>query len=442
LLLAVFCLSKQEKIKKTKSIIFSVIVLLLTLYQLIYSGSVNAQWIQQNAPTTSALLRVSFLNKNTGWACGMNGTMLKTTNGGSNWILQTTNITGKELRSINIIDSNILYSVGFFETIIKTTNGGQNWNIIRDGQVGNGNSFWSSYFINSNTGWICGSGSLIFKTTNGGITFDSVSVPTGYLYDIYFRNPLEGLACGDGAAMYKTTNGGLNWYYITVPVGTQASRFKQFSFINNNTGFIVGQENNKLYKTVNFGTSWDSISRAQLMDDTYTLFFANEYTGWIGGSFGLMCKTTNGGYNWYSENVSQFGSGYFGDLFFLNDTVGWAVGAVGKILYTETGGQITKISNNNSVTSGFELFQNYPNPFNHTTIIKYQIKDGYKNQLVAVKLIIYDAAGREIKTLVNQKQPAGVFEVKFDVGNLSSGIYYYKIISENFVSTKKFIIIK
>jgi photosystem II stability/assembly factor-like uncharacterized protein len=404
--------------------------------------SVNAQWVQQNAPTTSALLRVSFLNRYTGWACGLNGAMLKTTNGGNNWDIQTTNIVGKELRNVNVIDSNILYSVGFFETIIKTTNGGQNWNIIRDGQIGNGNSYWSSYFINQNTGWICGSGSLIFKTTNGGITFDSVSIPTGYLYDIYFRNPLEGLACGDGAAMYKTTNGGLNWYYITVPVGTQASRFKQFSFINNNTGFIVGQENNKLYKTVNFGTSWDSISRAPGIDDTYTMFFINEYTGWIGGSYGLMCKTTNGGYNWLQENVSQFGNGYFGDLFFYNDTIGWAVGAPGKILYTETGGQITKISNMNTTSRYFELFQNYPNPFNQTTIIKYQMKEGIKSHDNIVKLIIYDISGKEIKTLVDQMQSAGIYKVKLDASFLSSGVYFYKLISEDFNVTKKLIILK
>jgi len=59
-----------------------------------------------------------------------------------------------------------------------------------------------------------------------------------------------------------------------------------------------------------------------------------------------------------------------------------------------------------------------------------------------VTLKVYDALGRTIKTLVNQKQRAGYYELKFDASNLSSGIYFYEIKANNFRSIKKMILTK
>ncbi len=397
-----------------------------------------AQWVQQSSGTTDQLLKVKFINRYTGWTCGYNGRMIKTTNGGVNWIIQNTGITGKSLRSLNIVSPNILYSAGLFETLIKTTDGGNNWIILKNGQIGNSGSYWGSFFINENTGWICGTGQKILKTTNGGLNFDSAYVPTGYLYDLYFRNSLEGLVCGESAAMYKTTNGGISWNFITVPTGGDLADFDNFSFINTNTGFIVGSGNRKLYKTTNFGINWDSAGRADSYEFAYTVFFANEYTGWIGGSSGFMRKTTNGGYNWYPENITQFGNGFFGGIYFYNDTIGWAVGAPGKILYTESGGQILQVINNKEqIIENFILYQNFPNPFNPVTSIKYDIP---KDVFVSVK--IYDLLGREIKTLVNEFKNAGSYLVSFNGTEFASGIYFYRIQAGDFVQVKKMALIK
>jgi len=59
-----------------------------------------------------------------------------------------------------------------------------------------------------------------------------------------------------------------------------------------------------------------------------------------------------------------------------------------------------------------------------------------------VTLKVYDALGRTIKTLVNQKQRAGYYELKFDASNLSNGIYFYEIKANNFRSIKKMILTK
>ncbi len=96
------------------------------------------------------------------------------------------------------------------------------------------------------------------------------------------------------------------------------------------------------------------------------------------------------------------------------------------------------INNLASSTPGdFILHQNYPNPFNPVTAIRYSL---IGNRFVTLK--VFDALGKEVVTLVNEKQNAGVYSVKFDGSNLSSGIYFYKIEIGEFVSTKKMLLIK
>lgn len=93
----------------------------------------------------------------------------------------------------------------------------------------------------------------------------------------------------------------------------------------------------------------------------------------------------------------------------------------------------------------YALEQNYPNPFNATTTIKYSISNDMVNLSkhdTRVSLKIYDILGREVYTLVNEKQPAGTYEVKFDGSVLSSGIYFYKLQAGNISYAKKLLLMK
>jgi len=91
----------------------------------------------------------------------------------------------------------------------------------------------------------------------------------------------------------------------------------------------------------------------------------------------------------------------------------------------------------NLLPSDYQLEQNYPNPFNPSTKIRYSI-----TEYSFVTLKVYTLLGEEIETLVNSEQSAGVYEATFDASNLSSGIYFYTIQTDNFSSTKKMILIK
>jgi len=416
-----------------KKIIFTLLIIHFTML------IANAQWIQQDSLTNQALLDVSFINRNTGWTSGRNGTILKTTNGGNNWINQNSGASNKSLYGLSSVNSNVIYCVGWFETILKSTNGGDNWIIIKNGLVGGGHSYWGVYFINENTGWICGSGLIIFKTTNGGLSFDSTFMPIAHARDVYFRNPIEGLVCGEGAGMCRTTDGGTSWTQIVMPVGNEAADFYKMTFIDNNIGFTQGVGNNKVYKTTTFGISWDSIARVPGADESYCIFFSSLNTGYCAGTYGRMFKTTNGGYNWRQENLLKFNTAFINSLYFYNDSIGWAVGGAGKILFTSNGGQqLVQISNNNEqIPDKFQLFQNYPNPFNPTTKIEFNIA-----KLSDVKIIVYDMMGREVQTLVNESLKPGTYETSFDASQFTSGVYFYRLTTEGFTETKKMILMK
>ncbi|MBI5403445.1 MAG: T9SS type A sorting domain-containing protein [Ignavibacteriae bacterium] len=101
------------------------------------------------------------------------------------------------------------------------------------------------------------------------------------------------------------------------------------------------------------------------------------------------------------------------------------------------------ISGNESPIS-FMLSQNYPNPFNPLTNIKYSIPEygKWKTENGMVTLKVFDLLGKEVVVLVNQKQSPGDYEIKFDGGKLSSGIYFYKLTAGDFSDVKSMILIK
>jgi hypothetical protein len=85
----------------------------------------------------------------------------------------------------------------------------------------------------------------------------------------------------------------------------------------------------------------------------------------------------------------------------------------------------------------FELMQNFPNPFNPSTKIQYALSS---KQNVSIK--VFDILGNQVATLVNEVKEPGYHTVEFDGSNFSSGIYYYQMITEDFVSVKKMVLIK
>lgn len=108
---------------------------------------------------------------------------------------------------------------------------------------------------------------------------------------------------------------------------------------------------------------------------------------------------------------------------------------VGKTWATSVLSSVQQLSN--EVPGEFKLWQNYPNPFNPVTNLEFGIKEpGF------VSLKVFDLLGKEAAVLVNEKLSPGKYKTEFNGGNLSSGMYFYKLETENFVETRRMMLVK
>jgi subtilisin-like proprotein convertase family protein len=186
-----------------------------------------------------------------------------------------------------------------------------------------------------------------------------------------------------------------------------------------------------------FGNSCDNFTGTVLFDSTGLTSIQNVTpatcaTGLTANSTGnfapkdalsLFQNTGTDPNGVYTIRVSDNASGDTGTL------MDWCV--------TVDYGTITGINNNSALANDFKLSQNYPNPFNPSTTINYTIP---KSGLVSLK--VFDILGKEVASLVNGQISAGSHSVSFNASALSSGVYFYRIESGNFVDTKKMFLLK
>lgn len=185
------------------SLIFALVIIFSS--NIIYPQS---GWFQQYPGTSKSFRHVFFVNQNTGYIAG--DTVMKTTNGGENWIFLTG--YGSSIHFINPDTGFIGLSNGSEHGVGKTTNGGLNW-VITTLYPG---SAFSISFINAMTGWaafgIQGNG-YIYKTTDGGLNWVNYYNADGQIY-VKFLNSNTGYAEGYITGLRKSTDGGLNWTVV------------------------------------------------------------------------------------------------------------------------------------------------------------------------------------------------------------------------------------
>lgn len=107
-------------------------------------------------------------------------------------------------------------------------------------------------------------------------------------------------------------------------------------------------------------------------------------------------------------------------------------------IYDENFQSVLAVQNiSTEIPDQFSLYQNYPNPFNPNTIINYELRvTSY------AKLVVYDIMGREIRTLVNEKQSPGTYQIELDGSGLTSGVYFYRLTAGEFTDTKRMLLVK
>ncbi len=120
--------------------------------------------------------------------------------------------------------------------------------------------------------------------------------------------------------------------------------------------------------------------------------------------------------------------------------VKFELGVNGYICWTDSeriSVDITGISRKGHLPTVYTLNQNYPNPFNPATHLRFEIPvSGF------VSLKVFDVLGREVATLVNEKKSPGAYDIEWNAGNVSSGVYFYRLSAGSFLATKKMILMR
>ena len=98
---------------------------------------------------------------------------------------------------------------------------------------------------------------------------------------------------------------------------------------------------------------------------------------------------------------------------------------------------VTTVADPMGLPKEYALRQNYPNPFNPSTTIRVELPHASR-----ISLKVYNTLGQEVTTLVDQEKSAGVYDVRFDAGGFAGGMYIYRLLAGDFVSTKKMVFVK
>lgn len=404
--------------------------------------SIYPQWQIQNSGTTEILNDVAVLNQTTAIVVGENGTILKTTDNGLNWVAK--NSGGSfDFNAVSFRDEQNGIAVGN-SAFNLTTDGGESWLAanFNENALTISYRYWSG---NSNVIIGCDSGTVFYSSNGGNSWYDPLFFPymlpqpiraVGFNY-ITPGSPTAYAATTPSTAVNFSFPSN-EWNFFTNPIYPPLDYITGGEFYDLNQ-FLIGFQATAGYfspfllKRIDSDTTWQMnfyiIPQSYIPRDIKGM---NEIL-FICGINGKIFKSTNGGDNWFEQytNITE----HLNAIDFINDTIGYSVGNNGTILFTSNGG-ISSMEEVLSLT-GYYLYQNYPNPFNPATNIRFGIAERG-----IVSLVVFDILGREITRLVDEEKPAGEYTVEFNAEGLTSGIYFYQLVTEQFTQTKKMLLIR
>ncbi|MGA3246244.1 MAG: FlgD immunoglobulin-like domain containing protein [Bacteroidota bacterium] len=444
-----------------KRILFLVAALLLA----VFLQQSFAQGWQQQSNGLPVLWSISAVDTNTCWVAGDRMLVMRTTNGGTNWIANSDNgLVAANYGALYARSANLAW-VANTNQIYKTTNGGTNWSKIYE-YTGPGAQycfFDDIFFWDDLTGIIVSDQVLanpntmmVLRTTDGGSTWNTITsgLPSGNaLYGLAgssldvvgnhcWYTVLSGTATDTTAQRFllHSRDKGLTWESLPIPAN---SGLYAASFSDTLRGVIAGGGKH-IAQTTDGGKTWktryDGIAGWPMRFAKGTaVVLANGPFDNTSGS--LIAKSSDYGATWTTQ-PKQSRPGIT-SLSVLDQNYAWACGGDNTILRTRSGGIQTNIANENpTLPSTFQLLQNYPNPFNPSTVIKFRLEEAGSMQLC-----VYDELGREVRVLMDGYQSAGWKQIVWDGRDnanrpVASGVYFYALRGENRMDAKKMILLK
>ncbi len=399
------------------------------------------------------------------------------------WVEQTSPAAGVSLNSVSAFDANFAWACGNNGTVIRTTNGGTNWVSVGAAPISATLPLYNIFGIDSITALVTGStasATFVYRTSNGGANWVQVfTQANGFIDAILMGNAVAGFMVGDPVggrwSLWGTINGGLTWdsaNFRLPQAGSEAGWNNSF-YYQPSVGVWFGTSNTRVYTStnlivwntevttaeVNSSAIWFNSTTNGMTGDTAVLFTSNSGTTWspvssrLPGS-GSILGITGLATNWWvvraasiiyytANNGAAWTPQYTAPAGNYNHITGSRIGA--PVFYgVRSNGGISKATGfvgvnpvSNVIPKEYILKQNYPNPFNPSTKINFSIPKESNERLA-----VFDELGREVSVVVNDKLTAGSYEVNFDASNLATGVYYYKLTAGGFVQTNKMVLVK
>ncbi len=400
-------------------------------------------WERQESPTTLPLYSVHAVSRSIVWAAGVRGSTLpvvvRTTDGGDNWIIVTGDLTNVETNvtpyCIFAIDSLHAWVGDAAGRIFATVNGGLSWtwqeypsphSLFMDG-------FW---FFDAANGYALGDPGdpgrfVVLRTTDGGTTWTHLAnEPVG---EAGVYGLVESFCCTDrqhawfGASnslVWRTTDGGDTWLSATAGSGIVPGLAMRDDSVGIACSVVpVSGETPLFARTTDGGATWQMLPGV-ISEGWYKAAFpAGSANAWVSAGR-IVVSSRDSGVNWVLQPTDPF-SGDLMSISFSDPANGWIVTTQGEILRYRDLSEPTsvRLADEGEFPAQTQLLQNYPNPFNPSTTIKFELQKSSE-----VRLTVFDVLGREVSVLVNERRDAGVHDVKFDASGLSSGVYFYRLI--------------
>jgi photosystem II stability/assembly factor-like uncharacterized protein len=376
---------------------------------------------------------------------------------------------GCQVTCLATTDSGDLFA-GTYGGLYKSIDKGDSWIIILSGlpQYGNYIAFKLPNYI------FAASGNLVSISTDGGTNWSSRSIYTGKQILHVAVSPSGSIFLGtDDSGVIRSSDNGTTW--ISKDSGLSDLHINSMG-ISGFGNILVGTWYNKLFRSTDDGESWNDVSSslfAGFIDDivkagdgrtivstsdglyqstdndsTWTSFsspkvfigdqgIAINSLGYIflANFFDGIYRSRDGGMSWGLRNSGLNNSNM---LRVIIDYEGRAYASPYAGPVFRSTDLTTNVGENvNGFIQNFTLSQNYPNPFNPRTTIKFEIPStGF------VTLEVFDLLGRKVATIVNEKMTQGTYEKTIDGTKISGGVYYYRLKTNNYMQTKKLLLLK
>jgi photosystem II stability/assembly factor-like uncharacterized protein len=424
------------------------LVLVLTIPVAHERAKAQIDWVLLDRPTHRDLVKMSFLDSLRGWVAGDSGVILRTSDGGTTWIQQTTPVEFNVV-DIDMVDDRYGWAVAqqypndttseYGTSVLNTTDGGETWNI----QTTFDQFLHTVEFIDSVNGCLGGELGKLFWTTDGGVDWISAVVDSPVfarwpIRRIDYYSPSFVIAVGGQydvtGLIWRSTDGGRLWTHRRVagePIfGSYFHDSLNITCVGGDFDFGAG-----LVRSTNGGVDWQ-YTFLGIWGQGTAVSFRTPYEGWAPLGFaGTYMYSLDSGNTWTSMFTPD-STGML-DVVFTDSLTGYMVGAEGTIL--KYSGPTTAIPEDGPgvLPAEAQLLQNYPNPFNPKTEITYRL-----STLSNVEISVFDLLGRQVATLVDGVKPPGTYLVTWEATGMASGVYYYRMTAGDFVQAKKLLLLR